>query len=178
MSLTTRKDQAQANLDRARVAAAQARVAAAQATALAKNASASAAQGVQGARDWAAPWLAQGVYQAREWAAPRIDQAGHTVQETVAPKVSELLTSTAQRVDPAPPAPERRSWPRLIAVLAVLAAAGGAVAAIMRGRNARTPDTLMAEEEAAQASAEPDAASEEQVMADADVAGNGKRDSR
>jgi hypothetical protein len=177
VSLTMSKDEAQAQAmaswDRARAAAAQA---AAQAGPLARNASAVARQRAQYARDWAAPRIAEGIYQARGWAAPRIDMAGQTVEGTVAPKVSEVLAATAQRVDPSPPVTERRIWPRVIATVVVLAAAGGAVAVILRGRRAHPADSLMAEEEMAPAASEPDAASaEERAMADGDVAGNANR---
>ena len=177
MSLTMSKDEAQAQAmaswDRARAAAAQA---AAQASPLARNASAVALQRAQYARDWAAPRIAAGIYQARGWAAPRIDQAGQTVEGTVAPKVSEVLAATAQRVDPSPPVTERRIWPRVIATVVVLAAAGGAVAVILRGRRAHPADSLMAEEEMVPAASEPDAATaEERAMADGDVTGNANR---
>lgn len=180
MSLTTQEDQAQAEgnagWDRARQAATQA-------TGLAKNASANAAQGVQDAREWAAPRIAQGLYQAREWAAPRIDQAGHTVEETVAPKVAEMLAATAQLVDPSPepsppPAPPAKRSPRigLIAALVVAAAAGGTIVIILRGRRARMDDIVMVDEEVTQEAAEPEAPeSDEPAMTDAGVAGNGSR---
>jgi len=177
VSLTTQKYRAQAQasagLDRTRQAATQA-------AELAKNARATAAQGVQGARDWAVPRVGQGIYQARGWAAPRIDQAGHVVGETVAPRVSEILVTTAQRVDPSPPLAKRPLWPRLVAAGVVLAAAGGAAAAILRGRSARTSGgTLMAEEETAQAVTEPEpAAAEERAMSDGDATGNAKKASR
>jgi hypothetical protein len=178
VSLTTNKDEVQAQVsasDRARLAAAQARLAAAQATELAKNASATASQRAQSARDWVSPRIVEGIYQARGWAAPRIVQAGQTVGETVGPKVSEMLATTAQRVDPAPPEPGRRIWPRLIAAAAVLAAAGGAVVIILRGRGADAADTLMAEEDMVATPPEPHTANtEERVMADGD-AGNAKK---
>jgi hypothetical protein len=179
VSLTTNKNEAQAQVsasDRARLAAAQARLAAAQATVLARNASTTASQRAQSARDWVSPRIVEGIYQARGWAAPRIGQAGQTLGETVGPKVSEMLATTAQRVDPAPLAPERRIWPRLVAAAAVLAAAGGAVVVILRGRSAGTADTLMAEEDMVPAPPEADSATtEERVMADGDAAGNAKK---
>lgn len=174
MSLTTQKYRAQAQAsagwDRARQAATQA-------AGMAKNASATAAQGMQGARDWATPRAGQGVYQARAWAAPRIDQAAQLVAETVAPRVAEILATTAQRVDPSPPVVKRSIWPRVAAAAAVLAAAGGAAAAILRGRSARmSGDTLMAGEETAPAVTEADAtAAEERIMADGDAAGNAQK---
>jgi len=180
VSLTTSNDEAQAQVsasDRARLAAAQARLAAAQATVLARNASATASERAQYAREWATPRIVDAIYQARGWAAPRIGQAGQAVGETVGPKVSEMLATTAQRVDPTPPAPDSsRIWPRLVAVAAVLAAAGGAAVVILRGRSAGSADTLMAEEDMAPAPTGADTAStEERVMADGDAAGNAKR---
>jgi hypothetical protein len=177
------KAQASAGLDRARQAAAQT-------APLAKTAGATAVQGVQDAREWAAPRIEQaaqalqetvaprieqGVNQARGWAAPRIGQAAHALQETVAPKVSEVLSATAQRIEPTTQA-KRRMWPRLMAVLAVASAAGAAVAAIMRRRSARAADDLAMDDEMTQAAAEQEAAADgEAVLADAEASGNGKR---
>src|SRR5215472_7099920 len=83
---------------------ARARDVAAQAIPAGKRAGATAAQGVrqgvQDAREWAAPRIEQAVYDAREWAAPRIDDAADAVTTTVAPKVSEALHATAQQVRP------------------------------------------------------------------------------
>jgi hypothetical protein len=181
VSLTTQEDQAQAEgsagWDRARQAATQA-------TVLAKNASATAAQGVQDAREWAAPRIAQGIYQAREWAAPRIDQAGHTVEETVAPKVSEMLTATAQLVDPSvelpveppPPTAKRPLRKGLIVALAAAVAACGVIVIILRGRRAGMNDVDLVDEEVPEDAAEPEAsASDEPAMTDAGIAGNGNR---
>lgn len=50
------------------------------------------------ARDQAALKLLQ----ARGWTAPRLETAAQRVEDTVAPRVSGLLSSAAQRVDPAP----------------------------------------------------------------------------
>jgi hypothetical protein len=58
----------------------------------------------------------------------------------------------------------------------VAAAAGGVIAAILRKRAAGVPDSVMADEEMAQAAAEPEATpSDEPVVTDTEVAGNGKR---
>lgn len=203
MSLTMRKNQAEAGVstpwDRARNAAMQA-------APLARNASTTAAQGVQGARDWAAPRLVQGFYLARDqgaprvaqgfsqardwavpraaqgfylvrlWAAPRIDQAGRALEESVAPKVSQALTAAARRVEPPAPAVRRRVWPRLIGALLAATVIGGVVAAILRGRSAGANDSLLADEEPAGEAAEPEAqAGDDPVMTDAGIAGNGNR---
>ncbi len=123
-------------------------------------------QGVQGAKEWAAPrledavlsakeWAAprledaadvvtttvvQGVLGAREWAAPRLEDAADAVTETVAPKVSSALRSTARQVRPATPAKTglRRllDWRWLAGIGAVAAAAGAAGAITMRRRYA------------------------------------------
>jgi hypothetical protein len=37
----------------------------------------------------------------RAWAAPRVERTGKNLQENVAPKVSQMLSSAAQRIDPA-----------------------------------------------------------------------------
>lgn len=50
------------------------------------------------ARDQAAIKLLQ----ARGWTAPRLETAALRVEDTVAPRVAELLTTAAQRIDPAP----------------------------------------------------------------------------
>jgi hypothetical protein len=49
---------------------------------------------VHGARDWAAPRLEEAVHGAREWAAPRLEEAADAVTGTVAPKVAETVTGT------------------------------------------------------------------------------------
>jgi len=184
MSLITRKNKAQAQasagLDRARQAATRV-------TPMAKSASVTAAQGVNDAREWAAPRIERSVNDARGWAAPRIEQAAQTLQEsvapkvaqtlqeTVAPKVSGMLTATAHRIEPSVQAPKRRLWPRLVAGLAVATAAGGAIAAIVRRRNARLPDDMMPDDDMPQDAAEADASQlSEQAMADAELGANGK----
>jgi hypothetical protein len=168
VSLTTRKNQAQAQasagLDLARKTATQV-------TPLAKNASTTATQSLQSAREWAAPRVGQGVHHARGWAAPRIEQAGRALTETVAPKVSEvltdtvapkvsgmltdtvapkvsgMLTETAHRIEPSGQAGQRRRWPRLLAGLAIVAAAGGAIGVILRRRSAKLTEDLLADDE-------------------------------
>jgi hypothetical protein len=156
VSLTTRKNQAQAQasagLDLARKTATQV-------TPLAKNASTTATQSLQSAREWAAPRVGQGVHHARGWAAPRIEQAGRALTETVAPKVSGMLTDTvapkvsgvltetAHRIEPSGQSGKRRMWPRLLTGLAIVAAAGGAIGAILRRRSAKMTEDLLADDE-------------------------------
>jgi len=97
-------------------------------------------QGVQGAREWAAPRIEQAVYDAREWAAPRIDDAADAVTTTVAPKVSEALHATAQQVRPTgiekTGARRLLSWRWLVGAGVALAAVGAGAAIAMRRRYA------------------------------------------
>jgi hypothetical protein len=162
VSLTTRKNNAQpqagAGLDRARQAATRV-------SPLARSAGTAAAQGVQSAREWAAPrlgkgvegargWAAprieKGVRGARGWAAPRIEQAARGLQDNVAPRVSEMLEASARKIEPDAES-KRRVWPRLLAGLAVITAAAGAVAVVLaRRRSAPQPDDAMSQDEAGQ----------------------------
>jgi hypothetical protein len=108
-----------------------------------------AAQGVHGAREWAAPRLedaadaitrakdaaAQGVHDAREWAAPRLEDAAEAVTESVAPRVSAALRSTARQVKPESGKTGLRrllSWRWLLGAGAVIAAAGASALAMRR----------------------------------------------
>ena len=108
-------------------------------------------QGVQGAREWAAPrledardWatprLEDAVLGAREWAAPRLEDAAEAVTTTVAPKVSLALRSTASRIRP-----DRTKktglgrlldWRLLLGVGVAAAAVGAGAAIAMRRRYA------------------------------------------
>jgi len=118
--------------------------AAAQAIPVGKHAGTTAVQGVrqgvQGAREWAAPRFEDAVQGAREWAAPRLEDAAEAVTTTVAPKVSSALRSTARQVRPdtAKRTGIRRllSWRWLLGVGAVIAAAGAGAAVTMRRRYA------------------------------------------
>jgi hypothetical protein len=113
-----------------------------------------AAQGANGAREWAAPRLedaadaitrakdaaAQGVHGAREWAAPRLEDAADAVTASVAPRVSAALRSTARQVRPEgaqsgkPGLRRLLSWRWLLGAGAVIAAAGVSAAIAMRRR--------------------------------------------
>jgi hypothetical protein len=64
-----------------------------------------------------------------------VERTGQALQDNVAPKVSAMLSSAAQRLEPAKP-PSRR-W-RKLAVLSMLAAAASVVAALARSR--KKPD--------------------------------------
>jgi hypothetical protein len=106
-------------------------------------------QGVQDAREWAAPRLEDAVHGAREWAAPRLEDAADAVTGTVAPKVAETVTVTiAPRVSSALRSTARQVRPdtrrttvrrRLLWMLgigAAAAAAGAGAAIAMRRRYA------------------------------------------
>src|ERR1700730_4374950 len=95
---------------------------------------------VQGAREWAAPRLEEAVQGARDWAAPRLEDAAEAVTTTVAPKVSTALRSTARQVrrGGTKKTGMRRllDWRWLVGVGAVVAAAGAGAAITMRRRYA------------------------------------------
>ena len=97
-------------------------------------------QGVQDAKEWAAPRLEDAVQGAREWAAPRIEEAAEAVTTTVAPKVSSALLSTARQVRTGGTKRTgiRRllNWRWLLGAGAVIAAAGTGAAVAMRRRYA------------------------------------------
>src|SRR5258708_39558894 len=52
--------------------------------------------------------LRRRVHRTRAWAAPTVQRTGQVVQDSVAPKVSALLSSAAQRLEPAQAPPPRR----------------------------------------------------------------------
>ncbi len=117
-------------------------------------------QGVQGAKEWAAPRLEDAVQGAREWAAPRIEEAAEAVTTTVAPKVSSALLSTARQVRPdgTKRTGIRRllNWRWLLGVGAVIAAAGAGAAVTMRRRYASaTEEAKNATESPEEQAAEP-----------------------
>jgi len=95
---------------------------------------------VQGAREWAEPRLEEAVLGAREWAAPRLEDAAEAVTVTVAPKVSSALLSAARQVRPAEPKRTGLSsllnWRILLGVGAAAAIAGAGAAIAMRRRYA------------------------------------------
>jgi hypothetical protein len=118
VSLLTRKQETGTG------AMAQARQAASQLGPMAANASRAARSGAEEAKTRVTPH----VHRARSWAAPRVASAGLAVRDSIGPKVSDALVNAAQRLDY--PAPARRRWPKVLAGLAMLAAAASAVAAI------------------------------------------------
>jgi hypothetical protein len=126
-------------------------------------------QGVQGAREWAAPRFEQAVYDAREWAAPRIDDAAETVTTTVAPKVSSALHATAEQVRPTDmtkTGARRLSWRWLLGAGVALAAVGAGADIAMRRRYAS------ATEEAKNATEPPE---EDRAAQDGEPAGGSVR---
>jgi hypothetical protein len=95
---------------------------------------------VQGAREWAEPRLEEAVLGAREWAAPRLEDAAEAVTVTVAPKVSSALLSAARQVRPAEPKRtgirSLLNWRILLGVGAAAAIAGAGAAIAVRRRYA------------------------------------------
>ena len=136
MSLMSRKNTGAAAKQRALDTAAQVPVMARSAGLTAKTAGLAARQSAEDAIAWAGPR----VQDARSWAAPHVEQAGVAVREKIAPVISEKIAPTissalveaANRLDPSPP--RRRRWPRVLAGLAMIAAAGSAVAAVVLRR--------------------------------------------
>jgi len=113
--------------DRPRQAAAQVKPAAAQLKPLARSTAAAARRRV---------------HKTRAWAAPQVEHAGQVLQDSVAPRVSALLSAAARRLEPAKP--PRRRW-RKLAGVAMVAAAAGAVAAVVRNRGKPKITTSAAE---------------------------------
>jgi hypothetical protein len=103
---------------------------------MARSAGEAARQSAEDAMAWAAPR----VKEARTWAAPRVEQAGLAVRdkigpaisEKIAPTISSVLVEAAHRIDDTPP--RRKRWPRVLAGVAMAAAVGSAVAAVVLRR--------------------------------------------
>ncbi len=104
-------------LDRARKAADQLKPMAAQVKPMAKNTG-------QAAR--------RQLIRTRRWAAPRVERGGKVLEDTIAPKVSAMLSSAAERIDPAKP--QRRQWRKPVGIAAAVTAAASAAAAVFRNR--------------------------------------------
>jgi len=136
MSLTTRKNAGAAAKQRALDTASQVPVVARSASQTAKSAGIAARQSAEDAIAWATPR----VQDARSWAAPHVEQAGVAVREKIAPTIAEKIAPTissalveaANRLDPSPQ--RRKRWPRVLAGLAMVAAAGSAIAAVVLRR--------------------------------------------
>jgi hypothetical protein len=85
------------------------------------------------------------VHRTRAWAAPQVERTGQVLQDSVASKVSALLSSAAQRLEPAKP--PRRRW-RKLAGISMITAAAGAVAAVVRNRRKPEVTTSAADADA------------------------------
>ena len=85
----------------------------------------------------------RGVHRTRAWAAPMVGRTGRVLQDNVAAKVSAMLSSAAQRSEPAKP--PRRRW-RKLAVLSMLTTAAIAIGVLARSR--KKPDVTTAPAEA------------------------------
>jgi len=116
--------------DRARQAAAQVKPVTAQVRPLARSTGAAARRRV---------------HKTRAWAAPQAERMAEVLQGSAAPKVSALLSSAAQRLEPAQP--RRRPW-RKLAAIAVLAAAASAAAALVLNRRRPEVTTSAADADA------------------------------
>lgn len=84
-----------------------------------------------------------GVRAARAWAAPQVERTGQVLKDSVAPAVAGLLSSAAQRLEPAKP--PRRRWRKLAGISVLAAAASAAAAAVL---NHSKPGLSAAEAEA------------------------------
>ena len=143
---------------------------------MAKTAGLAAQQGASSAAAWAAPRVSG----ARAWTAPRIERSGLAVKDTIAPKIYEVLAATARRVDVTAPTVDvvglradvisrRRRWAKVVAGTAMLAAAGAAVAIVLRRR--KHDGTCGAPGKTADTGTGPQTAQDGQPRADADGSG-------
>jgi hypothetical protein len=85
----------------------------------------------------------RGILRTRAWAAPQVERSGQVLQDTVAPKVSAMLSSAAQRIDPAKPRRDGR-WRLPVGIAAAIAAAASAAAAFL-GNRKKTGTTMPAD---------------------------------
>jgi hypothetical protein len=114
------------------------------------------------------------VRRTRAWAAPQLERTGQVLQDTIAPKVSAVLSSAAQRLEPAQP--RRGRW-RKLAGASMLTAAASAVAALILKR--RKPDVTTPAGEADADEVTPAAGTRDEqartsTSADADADVNGR----
>ena len=128
MSRNGADEAASSGWDRARRAAARVKPAAARVKPLARNTGAA---------------VRRRAHRTRASAAPIVERTGQALQDNVAPKVSAMLSSAAQRLEPAKP-PSRR-W-RKLAVISMLTAAASVVAALACSR--KKPDVTTSPVEA------------------------------
>jgi hypothetical protein len=113
----------------------------------------------------------RGVHRTRARAAPMVDRMGRVLQDNVAAKVSAMLSSAAQRLEPAKP-PSRR-W-RKLAGISMLTAAATAIVALARCR--KKPDVTTSPAEADANDMTPTAQAGDRqatTSTDADADGNG-----
>ncbi|GAA3719511.1 hypothetical protein GCM10022224_101740 [Nonomuraea antimicrobica] len=75
---------------------------------------------------------AQGIEGARYWAAPRLESAAHGFEDQVAPMVSSMLTAAAKKIDPTPV--QSRRWPTFMLLTGL---AVGAIGYLFYRRNAQ-----------------------------------------
>jgi hypothetical protein len=78
-----------------------------------------------------------GVRTARAWAAPQLEGTGHLVQDRIAPKISSVLSSAAQRIEPAKP--RHRRWPKVAGAAMITAAASAVAGAVLNRRRLNGP---------------------------------------
>ncbi len=131
MSVTSRNQAAVSAAEmqrRAKKIAEQASKLAEQAGPMTKSAAMTARHGAGTAAEWARPHVGR----ARAWMAVQANRGSVSVLETVGPKVSEMLATTARKLDP--PAQKARRLPKVLAGTALLAA-GAAAAGAMAIRN-------------------------------------------
>jgi hypothetical protein len=72
----------------------------------------------------------RGVRRTRAWAAPQVKRTGQVLQDRIAPAVTGLLSSVAQRLEPAKP--RRRRWRKIVGISTATAAASAAAAAVLK----------------------------------------------
>lgn len=85
------------------------------------------------------------VRKSRAWAAPQVEKSGQVLQEKVAPKLAAMLSTAAERIDPAKPSGRRWQIP----AAASLAAAAGGAAAYLKRRSGKAPAAITDEHEPA-----------------------------
>src|SRR5579859_7882879 len=78
------------------------------------------------------------LFRTRAWAAPRVERTGKVLEDTVAPKVSSMLSSAAERLDPA--RPKRGRWRLPVGIATAVTAAASAAAAVLRNRSKNATD--------------------------------------
>lgn len=78
----------------------------------------------------------RGLHKTRGWAAPQIERTGKALEDKVAPRISAMLTSAAQRIEPAEP--RQRHW-RKLASISIITTAASAIVAVIRHRSKSDP---------------------------------------